>query len=99
VKRLLVIALAAGMCAAQDRMKVTKVPSSYDFMWLDQNTGTVAELVKGGDFTFYDDAGKVVLVLRRTTKGDLIHERLATLLIRVSSQQWDLKDWRDWSPR
>jgi hypothetical protein len=55
-----------------------------------------AKLTDGGDFEFHSADGKANLTLKRSEKGDPIHELMATILIRAVSGDWELKDWREW---
>lgn len=58
-----------------------------------------AKLEQRGDFIFYGDDGTEVLRLKRSEKGDPIHELLALLLVRTAASEWSLKDWREWGAK
>jgi len=73
-----------------------KTPGYVKFLSAMSFPNPIATVSEEGDFTLYDDNGKELVVLKRGVRGDPIHERFATILLRTATNQYDLKDWRDW---
>lgn len=57
-------------------------------------SGEKVIILADGDFYLFDAIGVEMLRLKRSQRGDKVHEALATMIARIVSNRYDISDWR-----